>query len=227
MLTEIHESEEKRLKRLEYGKRYYLAHKERAQAAAAKYYLANKEKMRAAMRSWRAANPEKVKALALAGLARRKLNGRKNEDARYRKRHAERVRASKERYHLANPEKVKAAKQRWRLNNPEKLRAAQIKWDKNNPIKKRIHRENRRARERNAVGKLSADIAEKLFTLQKGKCAICGVVLSVKYDLDHIVPIVLGGENSDRNMQVLCVTCNRSKGKKHPAIFMQERGWLL
>lgn len=227
MLAEILEYETKRLKRLEYARKYYLAHKELAKAAGAKYYLANKEKMRAAMRSWRAANPEKIKALALAGIVRRKLNGRKNDDARYRQRHAERVRASQERYRLANLEKVKIAKQTWRLNNPEKLRAAQIRWDKNNPIKKRIHRENRRARERNAVGKLSADISQRLLALQKGKCAICGVVLSARYDLDHIVPIVLGGENSDRNMQVLCVTCNRSKGKKHPATFMRERGWLL
>lgn len=227
MLAEILEYETKRLKKIEYGKKYYLENKEHRQAAAAKYYLNNKEKMRAAMRSWRAANPEKVKALTLVALAKRKLNGRKHQDARYREKNADRVRASQERYRLANLEKVKAAKRKWRLDNPEKLRSAQIRWDKNNPVKKRIHRENRRAREKSAAGKLSADIAQKLLSIQRGKCAICRVVLKGKYDLDHILPLVLGGKNEDRNMQVLCVTCNRRKGKKHPTAFMQERGWLL
>lgn len=53
---------------------------------------------------------------------------RKDSDARYRQRHAERVRESKERYRLANLEKVKAAKQRWRLNNPEKMQTCREKW---------------------------------------------------------------------------------------------------
>lgn len=193
------------------------------------YYEANKDAHKARMKAWRAANPEKVKEMQARAMARRKANPgqRKIDDAKYRERNAEKVKASKERYRLANLEKVAAAKVKWRKENPEKLRAAQLRWDKNNPDKKQVHRENRRCREKDAPGQMSSDIGIKLFEAQSGKCAICRVKLGEKYELDHIVPLILGGGNEDGNIQLLCVTCNRSKGKKHPVDFMQSRGFLL
>lgn len=45
--------------------------------------------------------------------------------------------------------------------------------------------------------------------------------------MDHIMPLALGGTNTDDNIQLLCPTCNRSKHAKHPVDFMQQRGFLL
>lgn len=64
-----------------------------------------------------------------------------------------------------------------------------------------------------SVGQLSPGIREHLFALQKGLCNGCGSVLTDSH-LDHVVPLVRGGTNTDDNVQLLCPTCNLSKGSK-------------
>lgn len=177
----------------------------------AAYYAKNKEKFYEYTKKQRAANP----------LARKK------HDAEYRAKNSEKVAQSKEHYRLANLDKVAAAKRKWRMDNPEKMQAARNAWESNNPDKKRVHRENRRARERDAGGRMSADIVSVLMEKQKCQCVVCKKDIAKKYEIDHVVPLILGGSNDDDNLQLLCVTCNRSKGKKHPVDFMRERGFLL
>ncbi len=54
--------------------------------------------------------------------------------------------------------------------------------------------------------------AVRLFVWQRdqGKCVKCGS--SAKLEFDHVIPIAKGGSNTDRNIQLLCEQCNRSKG---------------
>jgi 5-methylcytosine-specific restriction endonuclease McrA len=33
-----------------------------------------------------------------------------------------------------------------------------------------------------------------------------------RLELDHIIPLAMGGSNTARNIQVLCERCNREKG---------------
>ena len=91
----------------------------------------------------------------------------------------------------------------------------------------RINCQNRRARKIAVGGKLSKGLTEKLYKLQRGKCACCGKLLGDNYHLDHRMPIALGGANEDWNIQLLRSTCNHEKHAKHPIDFMQERGYLL
>lgn len=48
---------------------------------------------------------------------------------------------------------------------------------------------------------------------QRGRCALCGVLLlpSVKPHLDHRIPISLRGANERTNLQLLCAACNLGK----------------
>ncbi len=54
--------------------------------------------------------------------------------------------------------------------------------------------------------------AVRLFVWQRdqGKCVKCGS--SEKIEFDHVIPIAKGGSNTERNIQLLCESCNRSKG---------------
>lgn len=115
-------------------------------------------------------------------------------------------------YYEANSEKVKATRAKWAEANREQLRTL---------------RHNYRARKSANGGKLSKDIADRLFVLQRGKCACCGLPLGTDYHLDHIMPLALGGSNTDDNIQLLRSSCNHQKRAKHPVEFMQQRGFLL
>ena len=53
----------------------------------------------------------------------------------------------------------------------------------------------------------------RLFVWQRdgGKCIKCGN--RERLEFDHIIPVSEGGSSTERNIQLLCETCNRKKGK--------------
>jgi len=53
----------------------------------------------------------------------------------------------------------------------------------------------------------------RLFVWQRdnGVCVRCGS--NQKLEFDHIIPVIKGGANTERNIQLLCETCNRQKGE--------------
>lgn len=164
-------------------------------------------------------------------------------DASYRDRNREKVRAKQAEYRIANADRLKAkrlkhyaenaeeARKRvseWRAKNPEKEKALCAAYRAANPEKCRVYGHNRRVREREAIGKISSGLVGKLLKLQRGKCACgCKQPLGDDYHLDHIMPLALGGSNTDDNIQLLRARCNLQKRAKHPVDFMQERGYLI
>lgn len=159
-----------------------------------------------------AANPDKVRAT----------------NAKWRADNPEKCRAYRAKYRAANPEKERVRIAEWAAANRERGRARSAKWYADNPEATRINCHNRRALKRELGGKLSNGLAERLFKLQRGKCACgCKQPLGTDYHRDHIIPLALGGTNTDDNMQLLTATCNLSKGAKHPIDFMQQRGFLI
>lgn len=136
-------------------------------------------------------------------------------------------RASSAKWQAENRERSNAIKANWADANKEKAKAAGIKWRSANPETRRIISNNRRARKCANGGRLSPGLAEKLFRLQRGKCACCRVSIADGSHLDHRIPLALEGPNEDWNMQLLCAPCNLSKGAKHPNDFMRQRGFLL
>jgi 5-methylcytosine-specific restriction endonuclease McrA len=130
-------------------------------------------------------------------------------------------------YRAVNAKKANACSAKWREDNPERAKAAVSKWKALHLEKRKIYNQNRRARKLEAGGKLSHGLSIHLFKLQKGKCPCCGKPLGDNYHMDHIMPIALGGTNTDDNIQLLRQRCNNQKKDKHPIEFMQLRGFLI
>lgn len=176
----------------------------------AAYHAANREQIAVKHAAWVAANIDHVKKVGAA----------------YRAANRETAKANSVAWRAANTARSRSTVAAWRAANPGKARAIVAAWLKENPNAKREHSQNREARKRNG-GKLSKGITEKLFQMQRGKCACCGKPLGDGYHLDHRMPLALGGLNVDANMQLLSAKCNLQKGAKHPVDFMQSRGFLL
>ena len=130
-------------------------------------------------------------------------------------------------YRNANIERHVKNLKNWKAANPDKIRQQKRNWQKANPDKINVMKNNRRAKIKGNGGKLSPDIIKILLALQKGKCACCGKSLKQGYHLDHIMPIALGGTNTDDNVQLLTPSCNLRKSAKHPDDWARENGKLL
>ena len=162
--------------------------------------------------------------------------------AKYRAANREKVASKNAKWYAANRKKIRTLNAKWQTENrdkviatnakcyaanAEKRRAYAVNYRAENTDKCRVLHHNRRARERENGGTLSSGLSDRLFKLQKGKCPCCSQPLGDDYHLDHIVPIKLGGSNTDDNIQLLRGTCNHQKSAKHPVDFMQSRGFLL
>lgn len=130
-------------------------------------------------------------------------------------------------YQQANCEKVAEYQRLYREANHDKAVNYQREYHKANPEKSKIGRRNRRAKIKGNGGKLSPNILQTLMALQKGKCACCSKPLKDGHHLDHIMPLALGGTNTDDNVQLLTPACNLRKGAKHPDDWARSNGRLL
>lgn len=193
---------------------WHAANPEKVKARKAAYRAANPDKIKAGYSSWATANPEKIKT----------------RNTTYHEANREKEKEAGAAYRAENAEKLKAKNKAWRLKNPDKVKKQNAMWADANPDARRVINQNRRAKVREVGGRLSKDLPQKLFSLQKGKCPVCKDDLSLKKPrspLDHIIAISNGGLNVDDNMQMLCRTCNQQKHAKHPVDFMQSKGFLL
>ena len=199
----------------EYGIAYRAANREKIKADKAAYYAANKERISARQAEYVAANQASVKARAEIYRSTHK-DELKLSQASWKKANSVKVKLLGAEYYIKNRDSIITATKAYNLKNPDKRRATC-----------RISEQNRRARKIGNGGKLSKGLAAKLFILQKGKCPCCKNPLGDDCHLDHIMPLVLGGSNSDENMQLLRAVCNSQKHAKHPMDFMQSRGFLI
>ena len=50
-----------------------------------------------------------------------------------------------------------------------------------------------------------------LWERQDGKCAYCDLPLPDRFELDHVIPIAMGGSHTEENVVLACKPCNRQK----------------
>jgi 5-methylcytosine-specific restriction endonuclease McrA len=92
-------------------------------------------------------------------------------------------------------------KRRWRTHNPERAR---LQW--------RIDRNNQRARQMGCEGVLTISEWLMICSLYGSRCLRCGLITEL--EIDHVQSLYCGGENTRENVQPLCASCNKFKGRQ-------------
>lgn len=221
-------TEEQRLElRQARSRRYYEKNRAKCIASSLACREKNREEYKEKQRQYRERNREKIK----------------QQQYEYRQRHADEILARVAAWRESNKQKYIAYQKEyrqknkvaissriatWRLVNADHERIRKRAWDQKNADKRRVNEIVRRKTKRANSGRPSSDIVARLLDLQKSTCPVCRCDLSVSgYHLDHVIPLALGGNHEDKNIQLLCKQCNLSKHAKHPIDFMQSKGFLL
>lgn len=186
-----------------------------------RYERARSEERRVYLAAWRAANPDYTRTW--------RRNNRERvaaAEAAWRTANAERYRQIRRRWAAANPDPQSSDRAAaWRRAHPERMKLARRRWSKANPEQVRVNRQRRRDRMRTPQG---AGLMERglnrtvVFERDEWTCQLCGAFIDrnlrgpdpMSPSIDHVIPLVRGGDHVYSNMQASHLLCNMRKGSK-------------
>lgn len=113
------------------------------------------------------------------------------------------------RWKRANYGKVLSYAKKWSHENPERKKAKTSEWKKRNVVRNRVHSHNYKHRRKTAKGDLTDAQWQEVLDFYGRKCLLCG---SKNPTIDHVLPLLYGGDNTQQNVQPLCCECNSVKG---------------
>lgn len=152
------------------------------------------------LREWREANPELSRA----------------HSAKYKERHPDKIKQISKQYCDNNKDVLAIKNREWYERNTEYAKQKAKEWRLANPERVRATLNALRMKRNSAAGSFTAEDVKNILSAQLGLCSTCGVDLAAGYHIDHIVPLSKGGTSWPDNLQMLCPTCNRRKGRKMP-----------
>lgn len=163
---------------------------------------------RESCKRWREKYPDRSKRIARESQARR-YDKYIEYHKSWRAMNRSKVRAQSKSYYERNKEKVKAMIRDWHDKHPESRRVS-------------VHKRN--AKRREVGGSFTAEQILNLLHGQNCLCAnvLCRTTLETGYHMDHIMPLCHSGHNGIENIQLLCQSCNLSKGRKLPEDWMMR-----
>jgi 5-methylcytosine-specific restriction endonuclease McrA len=174
-------------------------------------YRKNKEAIRARAKTVRDNNKERYSRYGQEDYQKHKAK-RKTCVAQYVDKNRDAIREKQREYYQSNKEARRAKIAEWQAKNPEKYKEI-----------KRAGTLNRLALKKNAEGRHTIHDIKRIHNDQKGICNACSCDLIDGYHVDHIVPLARGGSNWPDNLQLLCPSCNTSKGAKTMEEFMKKK----
>jgi 5-methylcytosine-specific restriction endonuclease McrA len=166
------------------------------------------------IRRWKKANREKV----LEGQKKYRERNKeilKEKNKKYVEENKEKRLETTKKYRDANREKMQEYNRQYREEHKEELREYYLTSIQREEVReyRRVAVRNRRARRNYVEGKITTAEWEELKDKYGNKCLRCGRT-DAKLELDHVVPLALGGKHSIENAQPLCRSCNASKHVK-------------
>lgn len=121
-----------------------------------------------------------------------------------------------------DPEKLRRAGQLYRDNNREKVREGVRAWFRRHPHASAIAASKYRIRLVQSEDTLTRDQVEETLEFFDHRCGYCLVDLRAlpkwQRTLDHILPLVRGGSNTQENIIPCCKACNSRKKDRHIAL---------
>lgn len=186
---------------------YKSQRREQLAAYSRAYHASHIDECHERNKKWRTENPEAKKAM----------------DAEYKRLNHDKVVMYKKKHYELNATKIKKRSVDWANDNREHVRERERVRHQQHPEL----RVNAKAKRRERIGndRLPYGTVPALMKSQNGLCACCGQPL-IKYHVDHIMPLALGGRNIVENVQLLLPRCNHKKYAKHPDIWKAEKGLI-
>lgn len=129
------------------------------------------------------------------------------------------------RYREKNSEKIKVYRKDYYERTKEKNKEKRREYVKQNKLSYRIYASKRRSKLKN--GSYTKDDVINILKNQDNKCVYCKKNLDDGYHVDHIYPLSKGGDNTPKNIQITCPSCNGRKKDKLPEYFAREIGYLI
>ncbi len=186
----------------------YAENPEPYKLSSRKSYRKNIEKVRA----YREANKEKRNAQSKAWRKKNKKHILKYQKE-WRENNIVQIKNYSREHYSENTDILKAKSARWRKENPELFKIQGKRYRENN--KDKIHTKNAKRRALLKGAKVENIDRGKIYIREKGICGICGLFVPLdEMTLDHIIPLIKGGEHSIKNVQIAHLICNSAKGDK-------------
>jgi 5-methylcytosine-specific restriction endonuclease McrA len=185
-------------------------------AYKAAHYQANKAKCDERSRTWAAANKERRSAIQKKYVAANIVKVYAKQREWELRRAAAKAAAKPPRAVLTREQVVQRRKDHDAARRANGYFAG---WKKKNRRAVNAATARRRARLRESNGGHCRFDVKKLLAASKGLCYWCRQPFGEKFEVDHVWPVALGGEDHVGNLCLSCPSCNRRKSKKPPTHF--------
>jgi 5-methylcytosine-specific restriction endonuclease McrA len=144
----------------------------------------------------------------------------------YREVNREQLAIKQNLYHFANQERRRQLRRSNYVINKEKVKVVSKAWEQANRERRLAISHKRRALKLSSEGSYTEFDIKGLLLVQDSRCVYCETNLIIDFKknchVDHRMPLFLGGSNHPENLQLLCPSCNLSKGRKHPDVYEKE-----
>jgi len=180
-----------------------------------------RELHRKANLKWRAKNLEREREASRRRWADNPEKARENARTR-RANDPEGAREANRKWRANNPEKAREGMRRWRATDPERARELDRKWGATDRGRASVAATNLRRRIRVGGMRMTMATFLEVQSQSSGYCPYCGERIVIG-EVDHIVPVAMGGSIAQFNLAWVCQKCNRSKGNRSVPEFLLYR----